>query len=62
MDKCHAMIVDTIIQKDNGDFIQFKNSQQNGNQAVAKVELPIDSPELDPEFYFVHLKLKHNRN
>ena len=56
------MIVDTIIQKDNVDYIQFKNTLQDGNQAEAKVELPLDSRELDHNFYFVHLKLKNNQS
>ena len=61
-DQCHAMIVDTIIRKDNVDYIQFKNTLQDGNQAEAKVELPLDSRELDRNFYFVHLKLKNNQS
>ena len=62
MDMCHAMIVDSLIQKEDGDYIRFKNTLQDDNQDEKEVEISIDSPELYPEFYFVHLKLKHNRN
>ena len=52
------MIVDTIIRKDDGDYIRFKNSQHEDNKADATVEIRYDSPDLDPEFFFVHLELK----
>ena len=56
------MIVDKIIQKDDGDYIEFKNTLQDDNQSQAKVEIQFDSSELYPEFYFVHLKLKDDQN
>ena len=58
------MIVDTILKRNDGDYIKFKNtlgkSSDGSNEDQTTIILPLGSPELNSKFYFVHLKLKSN--
>ena len=54
------MIVDTIVDRNGVATIKFKNTMGDSNQPVELPLDPRDDPhnQLNPKFYFVHLKLK----